>query len=206
MHPRCEGHRDEIKCLVQQAVCGNGIYVLDRLAHAEQEIINQSFKRTVASKSGRGQRVERADALLQKLPRHLEDRLRKAIIEAQLVGAGGVVDHELSGRYDRFAAILEDAVHAAVSQGHQHEIFARACNPGWCAENPLCGGVDLRKRHRTDPRLRNRTPKRVLQIRPAIEPNEDVADDVLPDRKSSIRSRRTRVEHNSHDGPPGIIR
>ena len=135
--------------------------MVDGLADAEQELIGQSFERTVAGESRRGQRVERADALLQKLPRYLKYRLRKAVVETQLVRAGGVVDNELSRRYHGFAAVLKHAVHAAVCQAHQHEILAGACDPGGGAKHLLGAGTDPRAAHRADRRLRNRSPKRV---------------------------------------------
>ncbi len=99
-----------------------------------------------AGEGGRRQRVERADALLEKLPRHLKDGLRKAVIETQLVGTGGVVNNELPRGYDSFAAILKHAVHALRSQCHQHEIFAGTGDPGRRAQNPLRAGVNSRTR------------------------------------------------------------
>ncbi len=176
----------------------------DRLAHAEQELIGKSFERTIIGEGGCGQHIERADALLQKFSGHLKDRLRKAVVEAQLVGAGGVIDDELPRGDDSFAAVLEHAVHAAVSQRHQHEIFAGARDPRRRAEYPLGAGIDPRTRHRSDYRLRNRTPKRVVHLGAAIKSDKGIADDVLPDRKPAIRHRGTRVEHDSHDGPPRI--
>src|SRR5882762_4039907 len=98
-HPVGEGHRDEIQRLVQQPGCSGEIDLVDRLAQAEQELIGQSFERTIAGESGRGQRVKRTDALLQKFSRHLKNRLRKAVVEAQLVGTGGVVNGELARGY-----------------------------------------------------------------------------------------------------------
>ena len=99
--------------MVQQAGCGDRVDVVGRLAHAEQEFIGQSFERTIGGECCGGQGVERADALLQKLPRHLKNRLRKAVVETQLVGAGGVVNNKLACGYDSFAAVLKHPVHAA---------------------------------------------------------------------------------------------
>src|SRR5258705_12085264 len=93
--------------------CGGGIDMVDSLAHAKQELIGQSFERTIPGEGGCGQRVERADALLQKLPGHLKNRLRKAVVEAQLVGAGGVVKNKMTLRYDGLAAVLKNPVYAA---------------------------------------------------------------------------------------------
>ena len=64
MHPVGEGHRDEIQPLVHEAGRGGGIDVVDRLAHAEQELIGQPFKRTICGESGCRQRVERAVVFL----------------------------------------------------------------------------------------------------------------------------------------------
>jgi len=84
--------------LVQQAGCGDGstwsVVLLIRAG-----IHRPVFERTIGAKSWRSG-VERADALLQKLPRHLKNRLRKAVVEAQLVGAGGVVNNNLACGYD----------------------------------------------------------------------------------------------------------
>jgi len=43
-------------------------------------------------------------------------------------------------------------------------------------------------------------PKGVVHVRLAIEPDKRIADDVLQTAKSSIRTERTRIEHDSHDG------
>lgn len=150
--------------------------------------MGQSLKWTIAGEGGRGQSVERADALLQKLSRQLKNRLRKTVVEAQLVGAGGVVDNKLAGRYDRLTAILKHAVDAAVGERHQHVIGTGARDPRRGAQHPLGAGIDARAGHRPDRRLRDRAPKRVVHVGAAIEPDKDVADDVLPDRQPSIRN------------------
>ena len=188
MHPIGEGHGDEIQSLIQEAGCGGGIDVVDDLAGADQKLVGQAFQRTTAGEGGRGQRVERADALLQKFSRHLQDRLRKTVVEAQLVGAGGVVNDELSRGDDGIAAVLIHAVDAVVAQRQQHVILAGACDPGWRAEHPLGAGIDAGKRRAADRGLRNRAPKPLPHIGVAIETDKGIADDVLPDRKASIRN------------------
>ena len=199
-------HREQVERLVEQAACGRGIDLLDRPAHIAREIIGQPFERAIACKRGRGQTIERADALLQQFSRHLEYRLRKAVVEAQFVGAGGVVEDELSGGDDSLAAVLENAVDAVVAQRHQHVILAGAGYSRRRAEYPLRGGIDLRERDGSDSGLRHRPPERAAHVRFAVEANESVADDVLPRRKPALRKARTRVEHDSHDGPPRTIR
>ena len=206
VQPVGKRHREQVERLVEQAACGRGIDLLDRPAHIAREIIGQPFERTITGECGRGQTIERADALLQQLARHLEDGLRKTVVETQFVGASGVVKDELSGGDDRLAAVLEDAVHAAVAHRHKHEIFAGARNSRRRAEHPLGGGIDLRERHRSDSGLRHRAPERAAHVRFAVEPDKGVADDVLPHRKPALRKARTGVEHNSHDGPPRTIR
>jgi len=65
-----------------------GSTLLDPPADAEQEVVCQSFERNDRRKKVVAVNfVERADPLLQKFSWHLEDRLRKAVVEAQLVGA-----------------------------------------------------------------------------------------------------------------------
>ena len=127
-------HREQVERLVEQA----GLRWRDRPASIV--LLTLRAKSQVSRSSGRSpanvvavKRIERADALLQQLARHLEDGLRKAVVEAQLVGAGGVVNDELSGGDDRLAAVLEDAVHAAgcpappARNPRWRALFATAC-------------------------------------------------------------------------------
>ena len=140
-----------------------------------------------AGESSCGQRVERADALLQQLPGHLKNRLRKSVIETQLVRAGGVVDNELSRGYDGFAAILKYAVHAIGSQRYQHEIFVGAGDPGRRAQTPAGRRSRLACTSQARSSIAKPSPKMRRACPTAIEPDKDIADDVLPHCKSSIR-------------------
>jgi hypothetical protein len=119
------------------------------------------------------------------------------------VGPGGVVDDELAGGDDRLAAILIHAVDAVVAERHQHVILAGAGDPRRRSKHPLRAGIDARKRGRPDRGLRHRAPKPLPHVGVAIETDKSIADDVLPDRKTSIRDGRTGVEHDSHDGTSG---
>lgn len=96
------------------------------------------------------------------------------------------------------AAVLHHAAIAAIAERHQDEILIRARNAGGRTEHMLAVGADLGAHRLAERSLRDRAAKGATEIGLAVEPDKDVADDVLPEGEPPVAGAAVRRELDWH--------
>ena len=165
-------------------------------------MIGEFLDRTIRRERDRSQVLRAREPPVQHLARDLEDRLREVVVELQFVRPRRVVERELAGLNDGLTAVLQHRAHAAFTERDQDEVLVRARDPRRRAEHPLPAGGDFRAFGRAKRRAGDRAMECRSEVGLAIELDEDVTYDVLPERQSPVRGRFFRGEQGRHDFPP----
>ena len=155
------------------------------------------MKRTVGGERHGRQIIHGSQALMRELEGNLQNGLGEVRIEGKFVRPRGVVECEFAGPDQRFATILDDAPDAFGAKREQQIVLFGTGNSRRCPEDALSGGIDPRQRQFAQRRLRYRTAK-ILKVRLAIKLNENVAYDVLPQRKTTGRRFGSGIVSNGH--------
>src|SRR6185312_2482233 len=75
---------------------------------------------------------------------------------------------------------------AAIAERNQDKILIRTRDAGWRPEHVLAVGADLGAHGPAERGLRDRAAKGAAEVGLAVEPDENVADDVLPQRQPPV--------------------
>src|SRR3954468_4314961 len=196
--PLAKCHRQDIDGLFRQSGGVVRFDLISTLAEPVDEIVGDPLQRRVWSESAGSKGFGRAEPALQHLARHLEDGLREDAVEFQLVGTGGVIERKFSRMHHGLAAVLHHSAGAAIAERDQDEILIRARDARGRAQHVLTVGADLGAFRLAQWRPGDRAAKGAAKIGLAVESDENVADDILPERKAAVAWAVVRGELDWH--------